>query len=290
MTEITEILKINKPKQSLTNDEFFSSYQQGKDLIIASGIDTTLLGNQWQVFLDSFEQLDNQMTQERASILTEDIGTVDKRRRKWYSKIWEKVRAAKPNVNATKERAADKLLILFDTYGSLNHKNRAKSTSIIYNIGQDLTQRYSAEAGLLDLQETIDAMIADNQLFNQLSGERHDERISKPSLKVSQLRDAIYNSFGGVACCIEAAHMTNPANETIKKLIQGLNSRTTESTAIQKAKETKAKNKKEAKSQAQEQKEINTPQERKVEIQEKTVISFEKLDDGKLEVTAVKKE
>ena len=100
--------------------------------------------------------------------------------------------------------AANRLKILFDTYGNLAQKPDKEETSGIINLTQDLESKFAADIELIGATEWVAELKACNLEYAELEENRYQERGEKPEVKLKQIRMEIDAAYRDITRAVEA--------------------------------------------------------------------------------------
>ena len=217
---------MNIPKVKLNrlrNEEFFQFFTDVKELIEANGIESSISG-EYQKLLSLYNDLDDVMLQVRKSSYTSEIEDIDNLRDMVFSGFRDTVKAFQSHFDENKQRAATKLMLVFNTYGNMRHKGYAEETAAVYNFVQDMQDKYAVEVATLNLQEWIAKLDEHNNKFKTLMNARDTEKSLKPKQRVVDIRKDIEACYGNIVRCIEVATILN-SEHTLTPFINELNSK-----------------------------------------------------------------
>ena len=94
--------------------------------------------------------------------------------------------------------AAERLKIVFDTYGNLATQPLNEETSAIYNLLQELEGKYAREAETVGIKQWVAELKKRNTALSDLMKDRFDETADKSDIVVKQARaelDAAYRTI-----------------------------------------------------------------------------------------------
>ena len=196
-------VKFKKVKKVLLrNDAHFQFHTEFRDAVVRNGSVRTVpqVSPLWAKYLAAYTREDEGIKRIRKSALTERILTADRLRDDAFSGMAEQVNAHLKHFSAPKRSAAERLKILFATYGNVAAKSLSEETSAIYNLLQDLNgDKYLSDtesAGLLDWAAELGRL---NKAFDALIKERDAETAeSKQEFTLKAVRaelDGIYDNI-----------------------------------------------------------------------------------------------
>jgi hypothetical protein len=175
-------------------------------------------------YLSSYADEDTALKKIRKSHLTEQIQAADKVRDDVFSGMAEQNSALLKHYDTAKREAANRLQIVFNTYGNVARKSLNEETSAIYNLLQDLrSPKYQADTTAVGLTEWATELEARNKALEALVRERDSETDSKTDIVLKEARNALDDVYNEITERAEAYALvgTNPA--PYKALIEAFN-------------------------------------------------------------------
>ena len=184
----------------LRNDAHFQFHTELKEYVekIGAGGILPKIMEQLNVYLPLYVKLDEGLKKVNKSAITKQIQEADKARDEIWSGILDMNKAATKHFESNVRDAADRLKILFDTYGNLANQPLNEETSAIYNLLQDLEGKYAADTKTVGIDKWATELKARNKAFSNLMKERFDETADKCDVVVKQARaelDKAYNTI-----------------------------------------------------------------------------------------------
>jgi len=132
-------MKIKGLSQSkMRNDEYFQYHTEFIELVNRAGADNLKIEPQFETYMPLYAQVDEALMKIMKSAYTAKIQEADKRRDKVFRGLVDKCRAAEKHFRPEAQQAAEKLKILFNTYGNLAKRPLNEQTSGVYNLVQEL--------------------------------------------------------------------------------------------------------------------------------------------------------
>jgi hypothetical protein len=180
---------------ALRNDEHFQFNTEFRDLVNRFGAPSLNITAQFDAYLPLFAQEDEALQKIIKSAITADLQEADRRRDLLFRGMADANRAALRHFDPTVSEAARRLKIVFDTYGNLAAKPLNEETSAIYNILQEFTGRYAADASLVGLHIWTQQLDIANHAFDQLMKERYDETATRTHLVMKQCRVKVDEAY-----------------------------------------------------------------------------------------------
>jgi len=179
----------------MRNDEHFQFHVEFIELVNRSGADELKIGVQFAAYMPFFHRVDEALKKISKSAFTEEIQKADKRRDKAFRALVLKQRAVLNDFRHENQKAAQKLSILFNTYGNLSRKPLLEQTSGIYNLMQELRGDYADALRTLGLQALADELEAANNHFSMLYRKRLDESAQKTKIVLNQERKKLDSAY-----------------------------------------------------------------------------------------------
>ena len=198
----------------LRNAEHFQFFTEFRDLVNQFGAAALKILKFFTELLKRFDVLDESLVILQKSGYTEQMDIADKRRDSTFRGLVDTLNAALNHFNAEVVAAAKTLKIVFDTYGNLAQKPGDEETSGIYNLIQDLEEKYAAEALKIGAVEWIAELKANNETYGNLVKTRDTQSSEKPETKVKKARASIEEPYRDIIAAIESlAKLSDNAEE-----------------------------------------------------------------------------
>ena len=193
-------MKIHKlDTHSLRNDAHFQFHTEFRDLVVQHNPETLKIKPQFDSYLPLYNRVDDALKKIVKSEFTAKIHEADKARDEIYLGIVETNTAALRHFNPNVRQAADRLKILFDTYGNVVNKPLNEETSAIYNILQELKGKYTADVASVGITQWVTELENRNKAFETLVKERFDETAARTTdIVMKQARaqlDEVYKTI-----------------------------------------------------------------------------------------------
>ena len=163
----------------LRNDAHFQFHTEFRDLVVQQNPLTLKIKPQFDSYLPLYNRVDDALKKIVKSEFTAKIHEADKARDEIYLGMAETVAATLRHFNPNVRQAAERLKILFDTYGNVVNKPLNEETSAIYNILQELKGKYTADAESIGITQWVTELETRNQTFEGLVKERFDETAAR---------------------------------------------------------------------------------------------------------------
>jgi transcription elongation GreA/GreB family factor len=192
-------MKIEKIDFSrLRNDAHFQFFTEVIKLVERYGAAQLKIEPQFDALLALYADEDTALKKILKSSLTADIQEADRYRDEIWRGMTDANRSAMRHFDDAVRQAAERLKIVFDTYGNIAAKPLDEETSAIYNILQDFDGKYSSDAVAVRLTGWMDELRATNDRFQTLMTERYDEAAARTALRLKEVRlqvDAAYRTI-----------------------------------------------------------------------------------------------
>jgi len=189
-------MKINKIDfRNLRNDAHFQFHTEFRDLVVQQNPLTLKIKPQFDGYLPLYNRVDEALKKIVKSEFTAKIHEADKARDEIYLGMAETVTATLRHFNPAVRQAAERLKILFDTYGNVANKPLNEETSAIYNILQELKGKYTADVESVGLTLWVTELETRNGTFEGLVKERFDETAHRTDIVLREARgklDEVY--------------------------------------------------------------------------------------------------
>ena len=207
-----KFLKLTLKK--LHNAEHFQFMTEFRNLVNRFGAAALKILKFFTEFLKRFDTLDECLVILQKSGYTEQMSMADQRRDTTFSGLVDIVNAALKHFDAEVVAAAKTLKIVFDTYGNLAKKSGDAETSGIYNLIQDLEEKYSAEVQKIGATEWVAELKANNEAYGKLVENRDIQSSEKPETKVKEARVDVDETYRDITALIESfVKLTDNDNE-----------------------------------------------------------------------------
>ena len=186
------------------NHEHFQFQTEFRDLIILETPEKLKIVSLFPDYLICYNNEDTAIQKIIKNATTNNIEEADKKRDKIYRGMMDTNKAALNHFDDQIRIAAERLRVVFDTFGNLAIKPLNEETSGIYNLLQELNANYADEIVKTGVASWTTALDDANKTFDELVKKRNDENTSKTELKVTQTRIEIDKLYGAIAERINA--------------------------------------------------------------------------------------
>jgi len=179
----------------MRNDEHFQFYTEVRDLISKHGAAALKIQAQFETFLVLYDEVDEGIKKINKSAITAEIHKADKARDEIWSGINSMNKAALKHFDPEVQKAAQRLKIVFDTYGNIAKKPLDEQTSAVYNILQDLQGKYAADVAKVGIEQWVTELQARNIAFGALVKDRFDETALRTDVVLKEARAALDTAY-----------------------------------------------------------------------------------------------
>lgn len=216
-----EITNIDLAK--LRNNEHLNCMNEVKQIIVEQTATALGIVNQSDNFLQALlqeeEAINPQLKSEKSDILVDD----DAKRDYTFRGMADAVQSATHHFNPAVRDAAHKLqLEVFDHIGNIGRLSYNEETTAIDSLCTDLKTIYATECATIGLNEWIEELISNNNIFKKTSNERVDEASVKTQLKMKQVRTKVDDTYKAIGKRISALIELN-GETTYKTFVTKLN-------------------------------------------------------------------
>ncbi|MDR0517074.1 MAG: DUF6261 family protein, partial [Fibromonadaceae bacterium] len=159
----------------------------------------------WSKYQELYNIEDEGLKKIRKSALTDKIQEADKARDDIFTGMLEHNKSLLKHFETAKREAAQRLQIVFNTYGNVAIKSLNEETSAVYNLLQDLrNDKYlpdTTATGLLDWAKELEAR---NIAFEDLIKQRDTETSGKTDVHLKEARANLDTVYDEIVDIIEA--------------------------------------------------------------------------------------
>jgi len=189
---------------NLRNDEHFMFHTEFRNLLTTAGAENLRVATQFGAYAALYNKEDEGLKKITKSSLTAKIHDEDKKRDEIYNGMTELNAALTKSPHENKREAANRLKIVFDTYGNISKKPINEQTSAIINILQELKGPYLQDAQLTGLTDYITLIETHNNALEALVRERYDESTAKTDVVLREARHALDTVYDDITARINA--------------------------------------------------------------------------------------
>ena len=176
-------------------NEYCQYFMTVKKIVNKYGADALHITKQFEWFLRCFHNDHKSHRKVRKSKSADKIRKADCQRRRTFQGLANTARAALYHYETNVMKAAERLKIVFDTYGNLATLPINEATSGMTNLVQELSGTYAADVRVVGLQGWVAQLKANNIAFDTLILSRYAEDAARKSLKTNQTRGETVNAY-----------------------------------------------------------------------------------------------
>ncbi|PID88133.1 MAG: hypothetical protein CSB06_01445 [Bacteroidia bacterium] len=158
------------------------------------------------------------------SDLTAKIAQKNEERGTLYSGIYENVRSLTKHFSPSIVESAERLKIIFRTYGNISKRSYNEATASIDNLTAELMENHYKELNTCHLLEWTNILKQSNEDFRNLMKKRNEETAQQRSINMRELRAQIDKIYRMMTERIEASALLN-GEEDYKDFIAEVNNR-----------------------------------------------------------------
>jgi len=192
-------MKIAKIDTShLRNDAYFQFHAEFRELVVASGAEALKIDLQFSFYQPFYEKMNEASKKIVKSEFTAKIHEADKARCEIWTGMTEMNFATLKHFNPKIRAAATRLQMVFNAYEDVARKSSRKETSVIYNVLQELQDKYEAEMTLVGIVQWAAELKTRNATYEALVKGRSDEAASKTNIVLKKARvelDVVYRAI-----------------------------------------------------------------------------------------------
>lgn len=198
----------------LRNNEFLG---YGNDVIkIIVGADPVALGLSvaFDPFKTEWENLSNYFALERASLLSDDLVNLDKRRDNALMGIKLVAEGYEKHFESAKKDAGERILATMEKYGkSIQNLNLLAETETVRNLVQDFEENLPVKNALvlIGLTDWVVELKNSNNEFNEVYLQRNEESSQKPDASFVEMRKPALEIYRKLIKRIDAKNELDPS-------------------------------------------------------------------------------
>jgi hypothetical protein len=188
----------------LRNDAHFQFFTEFRDLFVdekAAKLGVKPLFDEW---LELFAREDEALKKIVKSEFTSKIHEADKARDEIFTGMTDINKGSLKHYDEKAREAAERLKILFDTYGKIDKKTLNEQTGAVTNILQELKGQYAADAAAVGIDGWVEELQTRNIALETLIKERFDEAASKTDIVVKDARAEVDKQYKAITERINA--------------------------------------------------------------------------------------
>jgi len=179
----------------LRNDEHFQFHTEFRDLAAKETPQKLKIQQQFEAYLPLYGREDEALKKINKSSLTVQIQEADKARDEIFLGMAETAKAALRHFNPEVRAAAERLKVVFDTYGNVAVKPLNEQTSAVYNLLQELQGKYAQDSQTIGITQWAAELQTLNNAFSGLMKERFDETASRCDIVLREARAELDLSY-----------------------------------------------------------------------------------------------
>lgn len=176
---------------ALRNEQHYQFQTEFKELVAHHNPQALKIEKEFALYLPLYQKEDDTLKVIRKSAVTEKLAEADTQRDFTYSGLVDAVKAALKHFSPAVQEAAKRAKIVFDTYGNVTRKPYDEESAAITNILQELNGKYAPDIALLNLQEWVAKLEADNTQFLTLIKDRYADLNLEAIANMPQVRSQI---------------------------------------------------------------------------------------------------
>jgi hypothetical protein len=198
-------MKINKiNSNNLRNDEHFQFHTEFRDLATKETPQKLKIQPQFEAYLPLYGREDEALKKINKSSITAQLQEADKARDEIFFGLAETAKASLKHFNPEVRAAAERLKVVFDTYGNVAVKPLNEQTSAVYNLLQELQGKYASDSETAGITQWAVELQARNNAFSGLMKERFDETASRCDIVLREARAELDRSYFAICDRINA--------------------------------------------------------------------------------------
>jgi hypothetical protein len=179
----------------MRNDAHFQFHREIRDVFAQSNVEALKIAPLVSACQPLFDREDEALKKIVKSEFTAKIHEADKARDEIWAGLTEMNSAALRHFSPDTRRAAERLKILFDTYGNIASKPVNEESSAVYNILQDLRGKYAADIAATGAEGWVAELEVRNAAVERLVKDRFSETAARCDIILKEARaelDAAY--------------------------------------------------------------------------------------------------
>ena len=210
--------------KNMRNDEHFQFMTEVKDAIKEYGGEEKLkIKEAYVLFLPLYNQEDEALKKIMKSAISDEIQQADSLRDQVFRGMTYAAMAALYSVRPDVQDAAKKIKIVLDTYGNVAQKPLNEETSAVYNLLQDLFQKYKDESMKVGIMDWLYELQNANNNFDILVKKRYKESAEKTDLILRDVRKQIDAEYKKITQIVNVQLLIADDKKLFEKFIKYLN-------------------------------------------------------------------
>jgi hypothetical protein len=205
---------IIKVLHDLRNELWFSYHLNFRDLVQRWTPAALGIAALYPAYERLVDEADVSLEQVSKSFFTNKIQTMDRSRDECFRGLKLAVKSFLKSSDPQKKEAAEKLTILFDTYGDITKREYDAKSATIYNFLQEVQMpgKYSEDIKTMELTGWVNDLANYSSQFNILVDKRCAEKLQKPERRLVVVRRETDACYGKLITAIEVFMLTNPGH------------------------------------------------------------------------------
>jgi len=182
----------------LRNDAHFQFHTEFRDLAIALGAEVLKIKPQFDAYLLLYDKVDEALKKIAKSAFTARIHDADAARDDTFIGLADVCRGMCRHFTPSVREAALRIQVVLDTYGNVAGKPLNEETAAIYNIEQELREKYASDLAATGIEQWVAELKARNNAFEALVKGRFDETAHKTDVVLKEARKAADEAYGKI--------------------------------------------------------------------------------------------
>jgi len=174
------------------------------NLVNATGAEKLKIRKPFDLLLGFHREEDEALKKIFKSAMTAEIHAADTERDETFRGMAEANLSALRHFKPAVRKAAQRLQIVFDTYGNVARKSDEEETSAIHNLLSELMQKHEADMELVGLNPWAEELYMQNGGVEKMLEERDRESAARTDLVMKQARARVDEAYRAVTGRIDA--------------------------------------------------------------------------------------
>jgi hypothetical protein len=206
----------------LRNNEHFMFHTEFRELVAKHGAEALKIRSQFETYLALFDRVAKGNKKIKKSALTAEMQEADRARDIVWSGIVKMNSVALKHYNPDIKKAAQRLKIIFDTYGSNPRMPLIEQTLAINNTLHELQGKHKADVISIGIEKWVSELQARNNDFIKLMKDRFDETASQSDVVLREARALLDDAYRTIIKRINALVVVEGV-EQYEQFIRSLN-------------------------------------------------------------------
>ncbi|MDR2810019.1 MAG: DUF6261 family protein [Tannerellaceae bacterium] len=182
----------------LRTEEWFNLYADLLEQVPIYGADKLGIADLIALLIDLHNRADKVLIVLRKSVHTAEMEKADKERDAFFRGLLDVVKTSRRLPATADKEAAERLYVLLSGYRKfVLNSGYSEESSALYNLLQDLHEKYAADITLLGLGKWVNNLDLAEQKFLSYRSQRTKEEIDRPVERLDEIRketDILYRS------------------------------------------------------------------------------------------------